>query len=271
MKHKSAPKQNSSLRTFYLYIGIVIFVICVSMVVKLVAVFLQSKFDGTHHFTLVVTKQQNVKEIIAVSPQIPSLEVLTVNDSNIKFSALGKEYGILADARLEVGDAVPISRDAGVTLWQAALHYPQVKTDTTLIDLLRLTYLSKGIISSNVVIRDITLAIDNAENNTLIARALNDPTLSSENVSIQIVNASDVSGIGQRLGRVLTNMGANVVEVSTSHDIQPKSQITYFGDKSYTLEEIQRLTGYPVSTIQRQTIANIVIILGQDSERTDKF
>jgi len=271
MKHKAAPKASNSLKTFYLYVGLVIFAITISLVIKLFIIFLQSKFDGNHHFTLVITKQQKVTEIVAFSPQIPALEVLHINDQNIAYSSLGSEYGISPDAQLELGNSVDLNKDVGVTLWSAITHYPAIKTDTTLIDLLRLTYLSKGIVSSNVVIRDIALKENNSDNNTLIARALNDPTLSSENVSIQIINASDISGIGQRLGRVLTNMGANVVEVSTSHDIQAKSQISYFGDKSYTLDEIKAMTGYPVNVLTRQAIANIVIILGEDSGKTTRF
>jgi hypothetical protein len=66
-------------------------------------------------------------------------------------------------------------------------------------------------------------------------------------------------------------MGANVVEVSTSHISQPNSKIQYFGNKSYTLEEMKALTGYPISELTRQPIANIVIILGEDSRNTGKF
>jgi nitrogenase molybdenum-iron protein alpha/beta subunit len=156
-------------------------------------------------------------------------------------------------------------------MWDAVRNYHAVQTDATIIDYIRLSILSREIITNNKVIRDITLNDKNPENATIIARALNDPTISSESVSIQIINASNISGNGQRLSRVLTNMGANVVDVSTSHTSQNTSQIQYFGERSYTNEQIEKFLGFPVSELQRQPIADIVIILGEDTRNTRKF
>ncbi len=272
MKRKTVHKESSkSLKTFYLYAVLVICVICISLLLKLIFVIQSSKYDSKHHFTIAFTKDQKVKEVVSFSPQVPALAVLKIKDENISMQSLSKDHGIAADAQVEVNNSVTIGQDTTAMFWDSTRNYTSVKTDATLIDLIRLTMLSRDIISNNKIIRDISLTDNKPENNTLIARALNDPTISSENVSIQIINASNVSGLGQRLGRVFTNMGANVVEVSTSYTPQMTSKIQYFGERSYTHEQIEKYLEYPVSQLNRQPIADIVIILGEDMKDTRKF
>lgn len=272
MKRKTVQKETSkSLKTFYIYFVLVFLLIGISLFIKLIFVIQSSKYDGRHHFTIAITKDQKVKQVMSFSPQVPSLAVLTIKDENISINSLTKDHGIAADAQVEVNNAVTLNQDTTTTLWDTTRNYAAIKTDATFIDLIRLTLLSRDIISNNKVMREIRLNDNKPETNTLIARALNDPTISSENISIQIINASNVSGLGQRLGRVFTNMGANVVEVSTSYTPQMTSKIQYFGERSYTHEQIEKYLGYPVSELNRQPIADIVIILGEDMKNTRKF
>jgi hypothetical protein len=271
MRRKTVQNESKSLKTFYLYSVFVAAIIIIALLIKLLFVIQASKFDGRHHFTVAVTKEQKVKEIIAFSPQVPSVAVLRVQDDNVTFTSLGRNYGIAADVQLEVNNAVPLNQDVTSTMWSSVQHYTSVQTDATIIDLIRLALLSRDIISNNKVIREISLQTNKPENSTLIARALNDPTISSESVSIQVINASNISGAGQRLSSILTNMGANVVEVSTSHTPQAKSQIQYFGERSYTNEQVEQYLEFPVSELSRQPIADIVIILGEDIRNTRKF
>lgn len=272
MRRKTvAPKESKSLKTFYLYTVSVFFVIAVALLIKLIFVVQESKFDGTHHFTLVVTKDQHVKEIFAFSPQIPSLSVLRVKDETVSYTSLGKNHGIAVDAQLEVKDTISLGQDVTTIMWDTVRNYATVSTDATIIDYIRLGFLSREILSSNKVIRDITLNDNSAEKSILVARALNDPTISSENISIQIINASSISGAGERLGKVLTNMGANVVDVSTSHALQRKSEIQYYGERSYTNQQVEKYLAFSVSEVNEQPIADIVIILGEDIRNTRKF
>lgn len=271
MRRKTVQKESKSLKTFYLYAVSVFVVIAIALLIKLVFIVQASKFDGKHHFTLVVTKDQHVKKILAFSPQVPSLSVLHVQDESVSFPSLGKNHGIAADAQLEVQNTIPLGQDVTVIMWAAVRNYTSIKTDATIIDFIRLSLLSQEILSSNKVVREISLNDNTAEKATLVARALNDPTISSESVSIQIINASNISGAGERLGRVLTTMGANVVDISTSHTTQQKSTIQYFGERSYTNEQVEKYLVFAVSEVKEQPIADIVIILGEDIRNTRKF
>lgn len=272
MKRKSARKERDSMRTLYIYAGVVIFLISVSFTVRLFTLFLQSKFDGHEHFAIAVTQDATVKEIVTFSPQIPALSVLEIKDPKpVMYPQLAKEYGITTDARLDVKSAIEVTNDAGVLLWNATTNYASIQTDMTIVDLVRLVLISHDIVSNNKLISEINLSGINPDNNTLIARVMNDPSITQENVSVQIINASDGSGMGQRLGRVLTNLGANVVDVTTAHKSTKLSVIQYFGEETYTLQRIKARLGYQTKQLQKQTIANIVIILGEDSLKTEKF
>jgi cell division protein YceG involved in septum cleavage len=73
MKRKTVRHEGSkSLKTFYLYFVLVFAVIGVALLIKLITVVQSSKYDGKHHFTIAVTQDQKVKEVISFSPQVPS-------------------------------------------------------------------------------------------------------------------------------------------------------------------------------------------------------
>lgn len=92
MKRKSVEKESKSLKTFYLYAALVFLVIVIALCIKLVFIFYASKFDAVHHFTVAITKEQQVKQIISFSPQIPSLAVLNVKDKGVSYASLGSNY-----------------------------------------------------------------------------------------------------------------------------------------------------------------------------------
>jgi len=100
---------------------------------------------------------------------------------------------------------------------------------------------------------------------------LTDNEISNENVTIQVINATDIPGLGGNVAQILSLMGANIVEVSTALNAQDNSKIQYYGGQTYTLQKIAGLLGFPVSKLSTQPIANIVITLGGNSERIFPF
>jgi hypothetical protein len=115
------------------------------------------------------------------------------------------------------------------------------------------------------------LSHESTSNNSLITQTLTDTDIASESVSIQIINATNISGVGQRLGKVLTNMGANVVDVSSAQTMQKKTTIAYYGEQSYTLGRLQKILAVKATKLTRQPIANIVITIGTDKNNTIIF
>jgi hypothetical protein len=272
MGKKSAQQQSSkSLKTFYLYAVIVFLLIAVSLVIKSVLLFQASVFDPAHHFTLAVVQKGTVKEIIGFNPQIPGVSILKVDDKKITYQTLAKEYGVTSDGYVNLDDSIPLTSDVTVLMWSAITHAATLDTNLTLFDSVRLFLMSKNVATNNDVMTDVSLQNQNISNTTEITQALTDPDIASESISIQIVNATNITGMGQRLGRVLTNMGANVVDVSSAQSIQKETTLAYFGDTSFTLNHLQKLLRVTPSKLTKQPIANIIITIGTDKSNTATF
>lgn len=268
---KAAQQKSKSLKTFYLYAVVVGLLICLSLLIKGFFIIQQSKFDPAHDFTLAVTRQGSVKEVIAFHTQTPSVVLLVIKDRTVPYETLARDYGIAVDGYVQVGNDMPLGTDVTAFLWTSLLHTALWQSDLTVLDKIRLLLLSKGVMTNNKTIEEIFLTKQNAQLNTILSNALINQDFATENISIQIVNATDVSGFGQRLGRVLTNMGANVVDVSSAQNTQAHTTIGYYGNNSYTVGRIQKMLGVSATRLTRQTIANIVITIGTDKQDTKEF
>jgi hypothetical protein len=267
---KAAHQTSSSLKTVYLYLFIVFICIVISLILKGIFIIQQSKFDPAHHFTLAVTQHNQVKEIISFNPQTPAVWGLIITN-NIAYMDLVKKYGITTDGYIQVDNATFSKSDIISFLWSSIAHTELWKSNITLFDKFRLLLLAKNVTTNNKTIEDITLSDQNPSVDLTVINALTDQDIANENISIQIINATEIPGFGQRLGQVLSNLGANVVDVSTAQRIQKKSSLAYFGNESYTLNRIQKLLNLPTTTLSRQGIADIVITIGTDKKNTTEF
>jgi LytR cell envelope-related transcriptional attenuator len=267
----AAQRSNKSLKTFYLYTIFVLLIIGIALLIKGFYIIQQSKFDASHLFTIAITEQNNVKEIISFHPQTPAVSVLTIQNKDVRYSFLPKEYGIITDGYIQVDKNENNLSDASALLWSSVIHSATWQSNLTLFDKIRLLFLIKNITTNNRIIENITLTSQGSPQNITLINALTDQDLAAENISIQIINATNVSGLGQRLARVLTNLGANVIDISNAQNNQKKTTIAYYGNKSYTLNRIQKLLDDPVNKLYKQPIADIVITIGADKANTEDF
>lgn len=267
---KSEQYSSNSLKTFYLYLGVVFVLICISLLIKGFFIVQQSRFDGTHDFTLALTEQNNVKEVVSFHPQTPSIAVLIIQDA-IPYVSLAQKYGIATDGFIQTNDASTIGPDMTTFMWLSILHTGMWQSNVTVFDKFRLFLLAKGTTTNNKTVEKISLSHQSPDMNTILVSALTDQDIANENISVQIINATDISGFGQRLGRVLTNMGTNVVDVSTAQNTQKTSTIAYFGNESYTLDRLQRMLGLRAIKLTKQSIADIIITIGNDMRSTSAF
>jgi hypothetical protein len=268
---KAAQHENKSLKTFYVYAVIVLALICISFAIKMVFIFQQSRVDPSHDFILAIVQQKSVKAIVAFHPETPGISVLLIQDNNLPLAMLAKKYGIATDGYVIEQDQSAMSSDMTTFLWLSLLHTATWRSNLTAFDKIRLLFLAKNVVTNNKTLESINLSQQAPDTNTVIASALTDQDLASENISIQIINATGVSGLGQRLGKLLTNMGANVVDVSSAQNTSQKTTIAYFGNESYTVDRLQKFLGLTATKLSKQTIADIVITIGNDNSNTIRF
>jgi hypothetical protein len=239
----SASGNSNSLKTFFVYGGVVLFFILISLLIKTIFVIQASKFDGKHQFVLAIYQSDKLKEIIKFNPSASEISVLQME---------GESLEVIPDAMVNSTADLPLGTDVAQTMKTIGFRYNSLATNLTVFDILRLI-----VIAYKEPVQSV--------NKNVSDNFFTDETISSENVSIQIVNASDVSGMGKRLENIFDNLGCNIVAVTTSRREEKFSKIQYFGRKTYTLEKLEKILDFSVEKIDKEGIADIVVIIGQDA------
>jgi hypothetical protein len=105
----------------------------------------------------------------------------------------------------------------------------------------------------------------------VISLSLTDASVYQENQTIQVINAADVYGLGSRLATLITNIGGNVVLVSTSDETIQNSKIVYSGKESYTAKKISDYLGILTQQSDQRGVADVIITIGRDKAGSLKF
>lgn len=231
----------------------------------------KSKYDGQHHLAIAAVKKERVAEVMSFDPKTKSLSVLELTGDALSPMLLNQTLGFIPDATMQL-EGNSFGEEVSKTMYSALMNYSTLHTDLTIFDVIRLYFFSKNVSEENKIVKKIALPRSESEIDKLITSFFGDETLSSEDVSIHVINASDVPGMGKRLERVLNNLGCNVISVSTANAPVEQSSIQYKGKKEiYTVSKLKRLLGFPVAMSTSESRANIVITVGKDSKNTKSF
>lgn len=246
---RSAPHENKSLKTFLIYGSIVLFFILVSLLIKTIFVIQASKFDGDHQFILSIYQNNRIGEVIKFNPPAREISVVQVKDDDI---------GVIPDGKVDSNFDLPLGTNVAQTMKMVGFKYTSLTTNLTLLDIIRLTMFSYK------------TPVESVSAN-LTKSFFIDETISAENISVQIINASGVSGMGKRLENILSNLGYNVVSITTSREEAKSSKIKYFDKKTYASEKLQKILEFPLEKTDKEGIADIVIIIGENSRNKSNF
>lgn len=270
MRPRPATRATNSLRTFFIYFFLVLSLVVISLAVKVFFLFQQSVFDGNHQFILAVSNKQKVDELVIFSPQDRLITEISLEGSSIKKESLGSILSVLPDAY--VVSSLPLAESSATdTMRQVLWHFPSVTTNMTIIDAFRLMMAAQRAAINKQEQETITVSEDVESIDKEIKNLFVNDTIFAENISIQVVNASDKPGLGRRLERALKHLGCNVVAVSSARNQEKASMIHYYGEKSYTLEKLAKLLHFSIQQTQKRTIADIVIIIGNDNKDLNIF
>jgi hypothetical protein len=224
-----------------------------------------SKFDGTHNFIVNFTERGN-NRIVAFSPQNKSLSILDVKSSAENPSKL---LEVPIDGKIIASD-LNKSKISSVLL-KSILSLGKPLNNLTILDALRLFIFSETVPGNNIKERKISSNLNDAQKATLISLSFTDPSVYQENQSIEIINATNIYGIGGRLATLVTNIGGNVILVSTSDRTIQSSKIIYYGDKSYTVKKLSDYLGFSAEKSNKRGVADVIITIGKDKAGSSKF
>jgi hypothetical protein len=262
---KRKKNGNSNLKLAGLFVVLVLGLIILSTLFKFFLIVKASKFDGTHNF-IVSFVGAGKSRVVSFSPQNKSLSILDVKNSRENPSKF-----------LEVPvDGEIISKDLNKakissTLLKSLLSLGKPLHNLTILDALRLFIFSETVSVNNIKERELSADLNDAQKSTLISLSFTDPSIYQENQTIEIINAADAYGIGGRLATLVTNIGGNVILVSTSDRVAQNSKIVYYGNKSYTVKKLSDYLDILAEKSDKRRVADVIITIGKDRENTPKF
>lgn len=261
MRKKKTPKTNLSLAFAFSFV--VFGLIFLSLLLRGFILITESKFDGSNSFSLLVG-EKNKEQIINFSPKSSSISILTVNyiDNNI-----GKSLDIPIDGKVVSDDSI---RGDNLSSRLAKMIFNfRAQKSVNFIDLLRLSVFSKSVNTSSISESNLYQNIDPKDFNSIISSLFLDPGISEEKQNIEIINATDRSGLGNRLANLITNIGGNVILVTTG-DLRDTSEIQYT-NKTYTVKRLNSLLGFVTSKTSKNSMPDVIIVVGKDALSDLKF
>lgn len=250
---------------FFVLIGVIVMS---SLIYKAVSLVARSRFDNHHRFNVLLSDSKNIK-ILSFAPDENLISSLQIKDSNNNLD-IYKFLEIPIDATI-LTDSENFNKDIPSLLGSAVLNYKDNHSGLTVVDVIRLLLFAKTVKTESVHSDELATDLDESERDKILAALFEDDKISNEKVSIEIINAAGEQGLGNRIARLITNMGGNVLIVSTSSDLENKSYISYKGKKIYTLEKLKNLLGFEMIDKNQQEIGDITIRLGKDYQNYNKY
>ena len=261
-------KQSNNLNLAVLFIGVVLFFTTISIGFKIFFLVKESKFDTKHNFNVEVKDLSNIN-VISFSPKQNKIFVIEV-DEKVKTNNIGSLLGLPIDARVNLFDNEFESNHISSVLIKSSFSFPKKLENMTVLDAIRLALFAKSVSPNSLVIEKLSYDLINTDQNSLIESSFKDSTIDDEKKAIEIVNATDVFGLGGRLANLITNIGGDVILVSTKEKSKT-SKIIYSNKKSYTVERLSKYLGFPIEETDKESVADVIIVIGEDAFSEIKF
>ncbi len=264
MRRKKGKSSNTKLAVIFFVLFF--FIIFSSLIFKLINVIAQSHFDNYHRFTIAVfnkTAASKDVQVISFSPSSRSISILNLEGETNNLN-IYRLLEVPIDAQVVSNSFA--STKSGVSSLLSSLFFSSRNTrgDLTIVDLLRLLLFTKNVLPSNIYETRLSVNEDEVARDKISSSLFSDDTILGENVRVQIVNTTNIYGLGNRIARLITNMGGNVVLVSTALDPKRKSVIYYSNKRTYTLERLTEILGFPTIKGTTKSIGDVIIIIGED-------
>lgn len=247
----------SNTRIAIVFFIFLILVVGLSLTFKAISIMRAGQFDDSKRFTLVITNDKNT-EVISLSPDSKNIAIFKFNGIVDPIQA-GRHLEIPIDAFIIY--PMDLNQKPNSLFVKAIFSYNNLKTNLTIIDLLKLALFVRTI-PENSISTKIVGDINNLE--SIVGRLATDNLIEKDRQTIQIINGTDTIGLGNRLARLITNMGGDVIIVTTSDNPRKKSMISYIDKKTYTVGRLQKVLGFDAIKEADNAISDITIVIGED-------
>jgi len=256
MKRKKNPGKNTKIAIVFFVI--ILFVVFLSLLHKAILLISESKFDGDHRFNILVWNKKNIK-VLSFSPSEDKITILRIQGEKGGID-IYKFLEIPLDAHIST-DYNNFNKNIKQLLIDVILDSRTTKSDLNVVDIVKLWLLQMKI--KDIKEEVLPINLDEEERDKILLSLFEEDRIASEKINIEIINSTEESGLGNRIARLVSNIGGNVMLVSTSQNQEEKSVLFYKKEKSFTFERLKKILPFPIEE-NKQGIGDIIIRLGRD-------
>lgn len=265
MRRKKSDSGFGRAKVAIFFAVFIILIVLLSLIFKAFKIVEKSRFDNYHRFTISIANNQKM-QVISFVPSDKKIWVFKIDGDleNNSQNALNRFLEIPIDARVE-GGFLNLDSDVPILMSDVLTGFRNLKTDLTIIDAFRLFLFSRSIPKDFLGTKNIPASLQSLEVDKIISAIFADTELTRDGKTIEIANATQVPNLGGRLARLITNMGGNVILVTTDNAIHKKSSIFYTGKRNYTVDRLSKILDFESAESQNLGIADIKIVIGTDT------
>lgn len=270
-KKKQPEKKASNLKMVVLFFAGVFILLLASAVLRIISLIQESAYDGSHIFTIQIISdlpKKNMLTVISFAPDKDALSLLEIS-SDKKMSTVVPVLAMPIDASVRFKNDEAAQKYLSQSTLDSKIsyflfNYSTLDTQLNIVDLVRLFLFSKSVPSNNITTRQLSLPASEVAMDKLSSSLFSDASMTAEKLTIEVINGSEVSGLGSRLARFLTNTGANVISVKTADKGISTSEISCSDEKTYTCLRLHTILGFPLHQHDTQEISDVIIKIGKD-------
>lgn len=249
----SRKKAEGNLKTAYVFFFFVAGLILISLFFKAIFLLKESKFDGSSHFILEIKNIQNKTQLVSFSPNTSAIGVLNIDGIDVS------SLEIPIDAKVKSKNF----SDENITTSLSRMIFDfGNQGDLNSIDILRLMFFSMTVKDSSITKESINNSSSKLRINSISSSLFIDPKISDEKLNIEVVNSTDVYGLGNKVANMISNIGGNVILVSTG-DLKKTSQIEFVKD-DYTVDKLASLFHLQKIAAKKISLPDVIITIGSD-------
>lgn len=270
MGKRNSKEENSNLKLAVVFAILVFTLFAISIFSRGVILLRQSRFDSQNRFT-VSFQNESALSIISFNPASRAITIL-------KLDGYTKDFNFYQFLAIPIDGEVIVDfldlkkeRDPESIMAKVLQNSSHVKTNLTIIDLARLFLFSKSLPKNATDVNHVSASLTLAEIDKISKKLFKDEAIDRSGERIEIINATDVPGLGARVARLVANMGGDVIFISTADSQKNNSSITYVGKKTYTVEKLSKILGFRTISGEGRTIADITIVVGKDMAKASIF
>lgn len=274
-KKKNASRaSHQSMRVAVVFILSVVFLMLISLTFKTVLLIKQSKYTDDYNFTIGILTPLNKDntekkgEVISFDPLKQKITKLSFKEPIKKQEQLASITRVPIDSIVEHKAFDRSNHDIASSLKKLLFNFGTLKTELTIIDAARLFLFAQTVPGQNLRNEEVSRFGSGVSLDSKAASLFTDSRITDEKVTIEIVNGTDVSGLGNKVARMILNIGGNIISVTTARKTVNTSTIQY-SQKTYTFERLEKLFDFQAIQKKQTGISDIIITIGED--RAEEF